>query len=46
MKHFKNYDIIYMKWEWEAFLIVIGLYPIEITKSRRKGGGIAPTALQ
>ncbi len=28
------------------FAIVIGLYPIEITKSRRKGGGIAPTALQ
>lgn len=28
------------------FAIVIGLYPIEITKSKRKSGGIAPTAFQ
>lgn len=27
-----------------ALIIVIGLYPIETTKSKRKSGGIAPTA--
>ena len=26
------------------FAIVIGLYPIETTNSKRKSGGIAPTA--
>ena len=46
MTYFINRNLMYSTRILMIFAIVIGLYPIEITNSERKSGGISPTAFQ